>query len=239
MALPFDLPECSQTPVGRWDSRWKLAALLPAAIVAALIQTLAPTLVAFGAALALVALARLPVGWYLARLGWVTLFLALFLVWLPFLHPDGLIFAAVLLAKALTVVSLMLVLLATAPLQDSCKAAHALRVPGILVHLVLLTYRYVFLLAEEFARLRIAVRVRGFRNRGDLHSYRTIGQVAGTLLVRGQERAERVSQAMRCRGFDGCFRSLHDFHTTGEDVLGFAVVIGSAAAVLAWDFLTR
>jgi cobalt/nickel transport system permease protein len=100
-----------------------------------------------------------------------------------------------------------------------------------------LTYRYVFVLAEELRRLRIALRVRGYRNRPTRHSYRTMGHVAGTLLVRGYERAERVGQAMRCRGFDGRFRSLTAFHTTPADVLFFAVVLGGAGALVGWDWL--
>ena len=84
-----------------------------------------------------------------------------------------------------------------------------------------------------------ALRVRGFRNRPDLHSYRTIGQVAGTLLVRSHERSERLAQAMRCRGFDGRFRSLHAFRTTVADVLAFALVVGYAACVLAGDWAGR
>jgi cobalt/nickel transport system permease protein len=187
-------------------------------------------------------------------LGGVALVLALFLAWLPFVHPHGqrdlalgwlelssagLILAALLLMKAFTVVALMLVLLASAPLQETAKAAHALRVPGLLIHLALLTYRFVFLTGEEFARLRIALRVRGFHNRADWHGYRTVGQVAGTLLVRSHDRAERVGQALRCRGFDGCFRSLHEFRTNLVDVAAFGMIVGSAAALWAWDYLRR
>jgi cobalt/nickel transport system permease protein len=82
--------------------------------------------------------------------------------------------------------------------------------------------------------MRIAVRTRGYRNRPSRHSYRTIGNVAGTLLVRSAERAERVSQAMRCRGFDGQFRSLTEFRTTLPDVLFFIVMTVVFAALLTW-----
>jgi cobalt/nickel transport system permease protein len=41
--------------------------------------------------------------------------------------------------------------------------------------------------------------------------------------VRSHERAERVSQAMRCRGFDGRYRSLREVRTRGADVLIFAI----------------
>jgi cobalt/nickel transport system permease protein len=55
------------------------------------------------------------------------------------------------------------------------------------------------------------------------------------LLVRGYERGERVGQAMRCRGFDGRFRSLTAFRTRPADVLAFAVVVGGAATAVWLD----
>jgi cobalt/nickel transport system permease protein len=177
---------------------------------------------------------------------------AFFLASLPFVVQDGhetlevgfvtlsvtgLLRLIALTAKIASMISLMLVLLATTPMPGLFKAARALWMPRLLVLLMLLTYRYVFLLTDEFARLRIALRVRGFRNRADLHSYRTIGQVAGTLLVRSHERSERVGQAMRCRGFDGEFRALDDFRTAWPDPLAFALIVGYAVGLLAWDRL--
>src|SRR5207302_4583571 len=133
--------------------------------------------------------------------------------------------------KALTVITLVVVLMATAPLNVTLQAAHALHVPGLLVQLAMLTQRYLFLLSAELARLRVALRVRGYRNRATRHSYRTVGHIAGTLLVRGYERAERVGQAMRCRGFDGQFRSLAAFRTRPVDVLAFVLIVAGAAGV--------
>jgi cobalt/nickel transport system permease protein len=148
----------------------------------------------------------------------------------------GLRLACLLVLKALAISTFVLVLLATTPLMTALKAAHALRVPGVLIHLLALTYRYVFVVTDELARLRIALRVRGFRNRPSLHSYRTIGHVAGTLLVRSYERAERVGQAMRCRGFAGRFVTLSEFRTRPADVLAFTFITVSALAVVLWDF---
>jgi cobalt/nickel transport system permease protein len=152
------------------------------------------------------------------------------------LSAHGALVALLLSVKAVTVLTLALVLLAAGPLDATLKASRSLRVPGLFVQLGLLTYRYVFVLGDELRRLRIALRVRGYRNRPTRHSYRTLGHVAGTLLVRGHERAERVGQAMRCRGFDGRFRSLATFRTTLADVLFFAVVVGGAGTLLGWDW---
>jgi cobalt/nickel transport system permease protein len=149
----------------------------------------------------------------------------------------GVIAAVALICKTMAIVALVLVLLASAPLHVTLRAAQRLYVPSLLVQLTMLSYRYVFLILEELNRIRMAVRVRGFRNRMDRHSYHTIGQVTGTLFVRGAERAERVAQAMRCRGFDGNFRSLDAFRTTGRDVVLFASVVAAAAGLVLCDYL--
>jgi cobalt/nickel transport system permease protein len=252
MTLRFSLPPCADSPLGRLDPRWRLAALAPAALAAAALRTPLAALLALAGALLLAGFTRLRPCWFLGRLAPVALFLVLFAAPLPFLldteglawhwgpiavSERGLAVGLVLFAKGLAVATLALVLLAAGPLDATLKAARALRVPGLLVQLALLTWRYVFVLAEELRRLRIALRVRGWRNRPTRHSYRTLGHVAGTLLVRSHERAERVGQAMRCRGFDGRFRALAEFRTRAADVLAFALIVGSAAALCSWDWL--
>jgi cobalt/nickel transport system permease protein len=250
MTLALDVPPCPDSPLQRLDARWRLAALLLAAAAVAALRSPITAAVAFGGSLALVALARLPRRWFLPRLLGSFAFLVLFTAVLPFAVDDGgpalevgpvratgagTRLAMTICLKALTILNLMLVLLATAPLPTTLKAAHALRLPGLLVQLAVLTYRYTFLLGAELARTRVALRVRGYRARFTRHNYRTVGRVAGSLLVRGHERAERVAQAMACRGFDGRFRALAEFHTSAADVTAFLAIVGGAAAALAGD----
>jgi cobalt/nickel transport system permease protein len=252
MTLALSALPCPDSPLRRVDPRWKLAGLVLLTLISACLRHLAPAVVALIITLLLAALGRLPPRWFLTRLGAAALFLCPFVISLPFLVrgrdavlsfgplavPYGLGVALLLALKALAVVALMLVLLATAPLDANLKAAHSLRIPGLLVQLGLLTYRYLFVLSSEMRRLRVALRVRGYRNRATRHSYRTVGHVAGTLLVRGVERAERVGQAMRCRGFDGRFRSLTPFATRRRDVAVFVLLAGAAAGLLTWDLVT-
>src|SRR5262245_39865616 len=251
MTLSFARIPCPESPVRRLDPRWKLAAVVLAVAAVAALHTWLPSLVALFAAVLLMLLSRLPPKWVLVRLGTVAGVVLLFAGSLPFLLTDpgpplfawgplevsaqGLDAAVTLLARSLAIVSLTLVLLATAPLDATLKAARALYVPGVLVQLLLLTYRYIDVTTAEMAQMRIALRTRGYRNRATRHCYRTIGHVAGTLLVRGAERAERVAQAMRCRGFDGQFRSLTEFRTTATDVLAFIGVVAVFGGLVCWD----
>jgi cobalt/nickel transport system permease protein len=239
MTVSFARLPCPESPIRRLDPRWKLAGLVLAAFAVAALHAWPPAVVALGIALRVAALSRLPRSWLLARLGGVGLVLLPFAVSLPFLLTDpgpplvawgwlevsahGLEAAVTLCARALAIVTLTLVLLATAPFDATLKAAHALRTIDVVT--------------AELVQMRIALRTRGYRNRATRHSYRTIGHVTGTLLVRGAERAERVGQAMRCRGFDGQFRSLTQFHTTATDVLAFLGLVVAFVGLVVWDRL--
>jgi cobalt/nickel transport system permease protein len=254
MTLAFEPPPCNESLLRRRDPRWKLAALVLAAAAVGVLGFLPAAAVAFLGSLVLIALARVSPRWYMGRIAALALVLVVFVALLPFVLPGegpvyaigplhislyGLRVALLLLLKALTIVTLMLVVLVSAPLDATLKAAHALRVPGLLIQIMVLAYRYLFLLADEFGRLRVALRVRGYRLRSNPQRLRIIGHLTGTVLVRGYERAERVGQAMRCRGFDGTFRSLADFRTQFADVAFFFVIAGCAAALVCWDLLER
>lgn len=236
MTLALEHRAPTDSLLSQWDARWKLAAILLAVVCIALLRHWPAAVAALGVAFGVATLGRLPRRWFRLRMGALSVGLLPFLLILPFTLPNGLSIAVTLACKALAIGALMLTLLATGPLPETMTAAQRLKMPGVLVQLTLLSYRYVFLLAEEFARLRTALRVRGFRNRANRHSYRTVGRVTGTLLVRGQERAERVAQAMASRGFDGRFRSLVQFRTTLRDVALFAILTLSYSGLWITDF---
>ena len=63
------------------------------------------------------------------------------------------------------------------------------------------------------------------------HTLKTFGYLVGLLLVRGMERGERVLAAMKCRGFDGRFRTLEDSGFHPRDTL-FTLAAGAMA--LTW-----
>jgi cobalt/nickel transport system permease protein len=239
----FALTPARDSPLARIDARWRLAGLLAILAAAAAVRTGGGALLALAAALVLAALARMDWDWYAGRLLLVAAFLAAFVVPVPFLArmgwAEGALLAGVLLLKALALFTLAAVLLVTAPVEVTLKAAHGLRLPGLLTQLLLLSYRYLFVLGDELARLRIALRVRGFRNRPNRHSYRTVAAAAGTLVVRGHERGERIAAAMRCRGFDGRFRALVGFRTRAGDVLATAGMAAASAGLLGLDWYWR
>jgi cobalt/nickel transport system permease protein len=116
--------------------------------------------------------------------------------------------ATVIALKANAVVLALLALVGTLEPVAVGHALARLGAPDKLVHLFLLTVRYLGLLGEEYRRLTRAMRARGFVPRSDGHTWRSLGWLLGMLLVRSLERAARVTAAMRCRGFHGRFHLL-------------------------------
>jgi len=243
MELRFRDKHEVDSPLCRMDERWRLAAVLLSMGAVAPLRSLAAAAAAFAAALVLLVASRIPWSWYASRLAGVFVFLLLILLVLPFtmsgrpvevgpvtVSLQGLGVAGRVICKALALVALALLLWACCPFERTLKALHALRVPGLVVQLLMLTYRYVRLFADELHRLRIALRLRGYRNQMNRHSYRTLSHVSGTLLVRSYERAERVAQAMRCRGYDGRWRHLGHFGGQGSDVLQFLFIVALVGA---------
>jgi len=238
------------SPLARWDARWKLAALCVVVGGVAAFDRAGPAAAALAAGLLLLAASRLPGGWVRGRLTAFGLAAMPFLLVLPFtldpagpgwdvgplrLSEHGLIAGLAVALRCLAIGAFALILVGTAPVHHTLAAAHKLKVPGLLVLLTLLAYRYAFVLGDELRRLRVALRVRGFRAKADRHGYRTLGHVTGAVLVRGADRADRVADAMRCRGFDGRFHTLAAFRTTTADVVSFLLVAAGTAALILWD----
>lgn len=250
MTLALREPRIPDSPLARWDPRWKLAAVLLLAAGTAALQHPTPAATALAAGLVLTHLARLPARRVAGRLGLLALAVGPFLAVLPFtLDPAGpgwdvagahasaagVRAGAGVVLRCLAIGCFALVLAGTAPLPRTLAAAHALRVPGAAVQVAQLAHRYAFLLFDEARRVRVALRARGFRPRTDAHTYRTLGRVAGAVLVRGGDRAEQVAAAMRARGFDGTYRTLTPFRTTPADVAGFLVAAALTAGLLLLD----
>ena len=224
------------SPIARWDPRWKLAALLLASGVFASVSHPAITAIAFALGLFGTSVGRLNPRVVAGRLMLILIGMLPVIAVFPFTNDNGLSLALTMTLRALAVACVGLILLGTAPLAQTLAAAHRLHLPGALVQIALLAYRYSLLFFSEARRVRIALRTRAFRASTGMRTYRTTGHAIGSLLVRGGDRAEQVADAMRTRGFNGEFHSVQSFRTTAWDVAGFAAVLFILAALLVGEW---
>lgn len=109
-------------------------------------------------------------------------------------------FFSILVKCSLTVAAVVL-LVASTGMERLAAALRMLHVPKIFVLQLLLTYRYISLLAEEAGRLMRAYALRTPGHKGVAPA--AWGSLAGGLLLRSFDRAQRVYQAMCLRGFTG------------------------------------
>ncbi len=125
-------------------------------------------------------------------------------------------------------------LAATTPVPDLGFALQSLGLPSRLCWLLLFTYRYVFVIGQEFQRLRRAAAMRCFRPRTDLRTYKTYAHLFAMTLVRSWDRAERVRDAMAVRGFQGRFHSLRTFAMRRADkaLLGALFLAAAGLALI-------
>ncbi|NTU71783.1 MAG: cobalt ECF transporter T component CbiQ [Coriobacteriia bacterium] len=118
-----------------------------------------------------------------------------------------------------------LVLICVTGMNRVCMAIERLGAPDIFATQLLFLYRYIFVLAEEVLTMSRARSLRSFAGRG--MGLAVYGQILGQLLLRTYARAQRIYNAMLCRGFDGHVRTVHPLAFAARDwafLLGWSAV---------------
>jgi len=133
-------------------------------------------------------------------------------------------FLSIMMRFSLTVAAALALITCTG-FNNICFAVNRLGAPRIFSVQLLFLYRYIFVLAEEAARMIRARNLRSFKDKG--RGISTYGPLLGNLLLRTISRAERIHLAMVCRGFDGSIKIINRY------TFGFKEIL----FVLAWILL--
>lgn len=230
-----------------------LAAVLLACVIA-LCHEITPLLTALGLAFILIFAARINLFKVGRRLLVIAGFLLIIWLVLPLtcggpviwqnsflkIGQTGITLALELTLKTSAMLLTFLALISTMSTADLAHALDSLKLPPKLVLLLLITYRYIFLIEDELQTMLRAARIRNFQPKTSLHCYRTYAYLLGMLFVRSAERAQRVHKAMLCRGFDGRFHSLTEYHNKTQDYLflSFSLIFSLFMALSEWQLIT-
>jgi cobalt/nickel transport system permease protein len=235
------------------------AAKLPVALLfaasACLTERPASALLCLGVALAAIGLARFPLRSVIRSLLPVNafcLFLWLILPWshalpgqaplfflgpLP-VHRAGSLLALLITMKANAISGMALIMTGTSSPAANGRALLRLHVPEKLVTLILFTHANLVLLERESKRMWQAAKLRGFTPKNSFFTYRTCAWMAAMLLFRAWEKARRVEQAMRLRGFCGRFPLFAE--SAAARPSGFLMVLAALGPlILACDLALR
>jgi cobalt/nickel transport system permease protein len=192
-----------------------------------------------------VILSNLPVLRVMRRLLLVNGFILLLWIVLPFTYPgktlfsvgpfdataEGIRYALTITIKSNTIILACIALLGTTSIFTLVHALRHLRVHDKLVQLLFFSYRYIHVIYIEYLRLLNAMKVRCFRPRSNLRTYKAYAYLVGMMLLNSYDRSERVYDAMLCRGFKGQFWILDHFALKREDVILFIIMLVSIAAL--------
>ena len=245
----LDSTSSIDSPVHRLDPRAKIVGALAAVVlcVSTPPTRLGAFAVYFALAAALLAASRLPARHVARRLAVVVPFVLAIAAFAPFLKPTGvgggyglgigglsvsrggLLVLWNTAAKALFGVSMIVLLTGTTPFPELLLGLRRLRCPEVVVLLLSFTYRYLFVLADEAMRLRMARDARGYRGRW-LWQARAVGTMIAALFLRTYERAERVYVAMVSRGYDGRFPYLARSPLRSRDALAAGLFLACMVA---------
>jgi cobalt/nickel transport system permease protein len=213
MNLQLDQYAYLDTPMHRWDPRFKIIALVALIFSFSFVQDfrLVPLMLAISALLYI--LAKLPVSFLLTRMRIPGLFLLTMGIILPFLsgqtvllhlgplavRQEGCLDFLMIASKFICILTVSFVIFGTTPFLTTVKAMRSLGLPFILADMTLFAYRYLFEIGKDLKTMQTSMKLRGFRS--SPRRMATLAALAGTILVRGYEQSERVYRAVALRGY--------------------------------------
>jgi len=220
-----------------WDPRLKISSLFVYCFLVVSIHSVFWSIWPLILSILAIMASHLPWSGPLRRLKAMAGFLAMFMIVMPLTVPDrpgetliiignltgfpfhvnGFLLALKIVLKAFAIAMMMEPIFATAPLSVTLNALSRLGIPQSICQMVLLSHRYIFVFLHEMKRMYRGMRVRGFRQRSNFDTMRTIGNFMGMLFVRSFDRTQRVYDAMLSRGYEGVFPSYVNFRATWKD----------------------
>lgn len=157
-----------------------------------------------------------------------------------YLSIHGIGQAGKLFSQAIASTSCLYFILLTIPFTDILQILRRLHLPALLIELLMLMYRFIFVLLQIAHELWTAQQSRG-GYRTWRTSFKSLGLLVGQLLRRTLENYRRLSQSLDSRGYQGELKVWHSrqYHLSKryslEGLLGCVVLI----ALAGWSHAIR
>lgn len=154
------------------------------------------------------------------------------------LSAEGIRLAILISLKTNCIVLSLITLLGTSRIASLGHALEGLHLSRRLCFLLLFSYRYIFVIHQEYQKLNRAAGMRCFVPATTLHTYRTYGYLFGMTLVRSWNRATRIHQAMLLRGFNGRLIPLEQQAVGRNDIIFLVIGLLITAAIASIPFIS-
>jgi cobalt/nickel transport system permease protein len=186
-----------------------------------LIRDLKACFLSLTVALVLLFTSKLPIKFVFEQLKYALCFLfALFFTMLVFGHKP-----IEMLLRSISALIMVFVAFATSRFDISIKALNRIGFPNKLTQILLFTYRYIFVFAEEYEKMTMSLKMKGFEKKTNRQTFETIAKLIATLFLRSYERAENVYKAMLLKGYTGNPGTITEFKTSWKDFVFLTISI--------------
>jgi len=232
------------------DARVKIVVTFALVLMVAITDNFTVVSCALLGALALSSLAFLPFTLVVKRLLAANSFILFLWITLPLTYGgdplfnvgpfsfsrEGITLSALITLKTNTIVLTIIALLATSTIASLGHALEGLGLPGRLSFLLLFSYRYIFVIYQEYLRLVRAAHMRCFQPSTNIHTYKTFAYLFGMTLVKSYNRGARIHQAMLLRGFNGHLIPLSHHKITRTDIIFLITGLTATAGLVFLHF---
>lgn len=141
----------------------------------------------------------------------------------------GVSFALLVFARSTAALFLMFSFAVSTPVPHLANALKKLKLPDVFVEMMVLIYRYTFLLMESAESMHLAAECK-FGYYGYKRSLKTTSRLAVGVFMRALDTAEKGQVILQCRNYRGDFMTLSEYEERNRTATVFCAVMVCVAA---------
>lgn len=233
------------------DPRVKIISFLTIILISAISHNITTPLAVIALSIALASISKVPLSFFIPRvLIFIPLFALVIVLPLPFITPgsqvlagslgplqvaitrEGLYTATAFTIRVWACVSMTVLLVLTTNFLELLKAMEKLGTPKVFIRMISVTYRYIFFFFDMVYRMFVAIELRTVKGGAGWKPFTNLG----ALFIRSYEEGERVSLAMRSRGFQGEVKAATDLRLKKLDTIFAAFSFAFSAFIVLVGF---
>ncbi|MCI9068213.1 MAG: cobalt ECF transporter T component CbiQ [Lachnospiraceae bacterium] len=145
---------------------------------------------------------------------------------------ESFFYAIGLILTALSAVSCLYFLSLNTTMPDILEVLKKLHCPKLLIELMLLIYRFIFILLETASALSTSQNCR-MGNKDYRTSLKSFGMLGSALMIRAVSRANRLYEAMEARCYDGSINVLSENSAPKKNVVWYIILFDTCLFLFA------
>jgi len=236
------------------DPRVKIISFTAFILVAIVARNIIPLMILIFMTFILSTASKIPLKFFMIRTSLVPIFVAMIASPLLFTTPgdsifvmnyyeysisitiEGLYKALQFILRVWACANSLILLVLTTSFSSLVHAIERFKVPKVFTMMILITYRFIFLLINEAHRMVLAKESRIVKRESRLRAMKSLSNMMGILFIRSYERGERVYLAMIARGYKGSIRTLSKMGIKSGDLVFVFTIVAICALILSVEY---